>query len=395
MKATRAERIDLGWFRRHVAQDVLPRWLRASPTPEGLFLCHLDRTWKHSGPALGTVVSQSRLLHNMACGYRLTGDNAYLEALEGGLDFLLTHFRDKTHGGWHFACERSGRATDLAKDLYGHAFALFGLSHAFGVTSRDDAREAALHTWQVVVDRFREPSGGFICLLSQDFSAAEPERSQNPVMHLFEALMAAAEHGVGECLLCEAEHIAGFVCGGLLDARGRLPELYDAQWQPLPESEGGRIDVGHQFEWAYLLSHAVEQGVDSAYLPRAEGLLQAGIELGFDPDGGGVRSPVFPDGRACGAEKGWWQQCEALRALVHYIWLRGRMGLVDTLVAQLNFVKRACIDPDLGGWYARPASGDGARDTAKGSVWKVDYHVVAMGMEAARWDGKGVLGSRY
>ena len=80
--ATNAEiREDLEWLRAHLTGSVLPCWLAAAPTPEGLFLPQRDRHWRLCGEPVGTIVSQSRLLYSFSCGCRVLGADGYGDAV--------------------------------------------------------------------------------------------------------------------------------------------------------------------------------------------------------------------------------------------------------------------------------------------------------------------------
>ena len=198
-------------------------------------------------------------------------------------------------------------------------------------------------------------------------------------MHLFEALLALGDLEGMECVHRDARGVSDFVVRRLCrQSDSRLPEVYTLDWEELPEGEGGRLDLGHAFEWAYLLSSAVERGLPEAYLTQADAFLDYGLLLAYDPKDGGIRSPASPDGRRVSSTKGWWEQCEAIRALMHFAILRGRRELLDPLQHVVDFVKHTYVDPDHGGWYASPKSRN------KGSEWKVDYHVVGMCREAIR-----------
>ena len=172
------------------------------------------------------------------------------------------------------------------------------------------------------------------------------------MMHLFEALLAMHD-ATGEATILDdaAEHLA-FMFDRLYDASaGRLPELYTPEWTPLPTSDGGYIDVGHQFEWAYLLSTAVERGLPVSYLDHAAALLDCGLRVGYDPVSGGVYSHASPDGCTVDKTWVWWAQCEAARALLHFALLRGRGDLYDRCERIMSFCLGEMVDDVYGGWY--------------------------------------------
>jgi mannose/cellobiose epimerase-like protein (N-acyl-D-glucosamine 2-epimerase family) len=376
----------LNWFREHLTNDILPRWLTHARTENGLFFPHLGRNWEQRYKDICTLVSQCRLIYNFSVGYRLTGQTEYLEAVNHGADALLRYFRDSEQGGWWYSCNLNGEVLDFQKDLYGHAFAIFGLTHAAIVTDREDLKCEAFDTWETVRSRFRDAHGGFAGKLTRSFAPAPHTPSQNPIMHLFEALLTLDTLDDSGRVRQGGEEVAAFVLNRLIrKSDGILPELFDADWRELSAENGGRIDVGHAFEWAYLLSRAAECNWPQDYLKPAERLLGNGLALGYDATGGGIISPVMPDGRPASPLKGWWEQCEAIRALLHFGVVRGRAEVWEPLEKVIAFARDNFIDEEYGGWFMRPpAAGGGQASFDKGSEWKVDYHVVGMCAEAIR-----------
>jgi mannose/cellobiose epimerase-like protein (N-acyl-D-glucosamine 2-epimerase family) len=376
--------LDLDWFRSHLLDDLLPCWLRACKTQTGLFLPNLDRQWNPMPCEGGTLISQGRLLFNFAAGYRLTGREEYLSAVRAGARFLVEHFRDPEYGGCYWSCAPDGSALESRKDAYGHAFAIFGLAYAFGATGDTTFRDAARDVWAVMKAQFTDRYGGLIPHFTRDFRNPSDSRSQNPVMHSFEALLALAKQAKRRDALKEAERVAAFILSLTRPEDGALPEVYTEDWRPLPVQEGGRIDVGHQFEWAWLLSRGVEMGLPSSFLAHAERLLEAGLRLGYDAENGGIFSPASYDGALMSRAKGWWEQCEAARALLHFTFARGREDLREPLEKTVSFFQKRLIDREYGGWYMCVKPDGAVPNTEKGNVWKVDYHVVGMCLEAIR-----------
>lgn len=381
--------LDLNWFKSHLLDEILPKWL-TSITAQGLFLPHFDRKWQPLHRNFGTLVSQCRLLYNFSQGYALTGNKLYLDAVEGGALFLLDHFRDKKYGGWYWSCGLDGEVKESRKDGYGHAFTLFGLSHAYACTRNPALQEAMLSTWDVLNTRFRDEHGGFYWRMTESFEPAEPTKSQNPTMHLFEALLAASSVGGVDSLIEEARRVGDFVLFRLVRATDRrLPEVYHEDWTELPVDEsavtrGGRLDIGHSFEWAYLTSYALERGLPAYYGSYANSFMLNGLALGFDWESGGIYSPATPTGQITTQRKGWWEQCEAIRALLNFVVVHNRADLIEPLQKMVGFVQNDFVDPEYGGWYYAVGPGITPTELEKGNEWKLDYHVVGMCMEAIR-----------
>ena len=76
-------------------------------------------------------------------------------------------------------------------------------------------------------------------------------------------------------------------------------------------------------------------------------------------------------------------QCEAARTLLHFARLRGRTDLYDLFEGTMVFCLESMVDDVYGGWYIG-AEGAKGRESDKGSHWKVDYHAVALCVEAMR-----------
>jgi len=208
-------------------------------------------------------------------------------------------------------------------------------------------------------------------------------------MHLFEALLSLGTLEGMSLVLDEARETADFVLRRLVRKDdGLLPEWYLQDWSERLEDQGGQIDLGHAFEWAYLLSTSVERGLPEAYLSHAANFLEYGLRFGYDAQDGGIYRFASPGGKVLSQNKRWWPQCEAIRALMHFAILRGNDVLWNPLLKTIHFVQEHFVDGQYGGWYtfiepgASPVNQDAGTD--KGGEWKVDYHVVGMCVEAIR-----------
>jgi cellobiose epimerase len=386
-------RIDAAWFQRMLSGEV-ENWLKAAATPNGFFQVTLDRRWQPVGRQIATLTSQNRQIFVMATGYELTRKPGYLEAMKKGAEFFLASFRDRQYGGLFHSVSPDGKALDERKDSYGTAFAIFGMSHAARVAREPQYGEAALQIWSDMKKNLRDRTGFFKPGTARDYSQTQEPNSQNPMMHLFEALLALHDATGSKEVYAEAEaHANAMFARGegqlFQESGGYLPELYDSAWKPLPTGGSGRIELGHQFEWAFLLSHAVEKGFSRKYLTVGERLLDYGMKVAYDRENGGIFSTSDYDGRRDAGPKGWWHQCELLRALAHYAAVRGRKDLWEPFAQSLDFVKRNFIDAEYGGWYASydPAKPREGRALNKGGAFQVGYHVCGMYVEALRLAG--------
>jgi mannose/cellobiose epimerase-like protein (N-acyl-D-glucosamine 2-epimerase family) len=214
-----SKRIDTEWQRSALIDGHLARWLAVAPTESGLFRTAVDRNWAPKPVQPGDVTGQSRLIYAMAIGYEVTRDKRYLDAAQRGADFLLTRFQDPVHGGFFYRVAPDGKVIADYKNTYGHAFALFALSHLYRVTKEERYRTAALATWQAIDRGLRDTHGGFRDT-QRDFLAGAPaNRSQNPVMHMFEALLALIDATQDPAARAGATSVGNFVVYKLMQGQ--------------------------------------------------------------------------------------------------------------------------------------------------------------------------------
>ncbi|HQR12035.1 MAG TPA: AGE family epimerase/isomerase [Casimicrobiaceae bacterium] len=375
---------DAKWHERALVDGHLAHWLAVAPSETGFLHASVTRAWKPREQKTTDLVTQSRLIYVLLSGYEVTGDTRYLDAARRGADFLLRHFSDPVHGGLFRAVDVDGRVVSDSKHTYGHAFAIFALSHAYRVTRDERYRAAAMATWRAVQANLSDPGGGFRPEAPRDFSVGESgSRTQNPVMHLFEALLALYDATGDPDVLADARSIGDFVVDrlmhGLPDGGAYIAERYDAKWKPLPEDGGGNIELGHQFEWAFLLNSSAERGLPSVYAAVAQRLLDYAIATGYDEQSGGCFNVAYANGKVV-RDKGYWQQSECLRTIMRYASLYGKPEMKRRYEQTLSLVQDELIDAANGGWYFMTRS-DCTRRSCPDEQPDA-YHMTAMHREA-------------
>jgi cellobiose epimerase len=384
------QRIAPEWHRLALVDGLLAHWRNVAPSASGFMPTAVDRQWKVAAEQPGYLTEQARLVYSFIIGYELTRDPRYLDAAERGADFLLIRFRDPVHGGYFTRVSSDGTVVYAAKSTYGHAFALLALSHMFRVTANPRYRDAALLTWSEIDTWLRHPRGGFRGELPRDFSQngqAQALGSQNPIMHLFEALLALHDATHDPVALAGAKGIAEFVVYRLLvgdpDGGAHIPEWYDADWKPLAtRDKGGYTDIGHQFEWSHMLRAAEQRGLVGVYAQTADRLLEFAVKNGYDEIDGGVFTRLYPDG-TLDRSKHYWQQCEALRAFLAAALPGGQPAMWRRYEQTLGLVRAQFIDGTHGGWYPKACERGGCSDAQVEPYHMTGLHHAALSMAAA------------
>jgi len=366
---------NVEWHRKDLNEHV-SRWLAISPMPSGLMQDVFDREWRPPAKRAGDLTMHSRLVYTMLVGYEATRDPRYLDAAKRGTDYLLDTFHDPVNGGFFQVVDLSGKPLGTNKGTYGHAFALLALAHAARVTGDQKYKDAALAAWQDIRRGLREPGGGLRGSAPRDF-AAKPagKHTQNPVMHMFEALLALVDATSDPQVLADTRELGDFVLNqlmvGLPDGGAYIPEWYDERWKPLQDDEG-YIDMGHQFEWSHLLRSAEKLGVSPVYSAVADRLLKFAVAKGYDEQDGGIFNRMSANGNV-DRNKYWWPQAEGMKA---FLAVAQRPEMARRYRETLELVDKEFIDRENGGWLF------GTRETCSHGLCSPrqpdPYHLVSL-----------------
>jgi len=398
--------VDRDWVKNTLVHGLLDYWMKNSIEPNGFIQENLDRKWKPWGTQReASLNGQGRQLYTMAIGYELTKSKDYHDALTRGMDFLMK-MRDEEYGGYY------DRVTPDLKVITENktgcsSFALYSLAHDCRVTGDKKYLDAAMVLFREVRDKMRD--GPFIGSgsYSRDFMkpvtgggpfggggrrgqgapAATPPPGAAPAavrrhginLHMFEALLGLYEATRSEEVWYEITSELRAIERLFDDNLGYLPEGYDENWKPVGNPSG---NAGHLFEWASLLSRAVELGADPKFIKLGSRNLDLGLKSYNDAVGGlgGVNASGQP------TQMLWWPQCEVIKATATYAILHGRSELWPYFHKTLEFVKKEYFDPEDGGWFAayvpgQPRSAQGEKAFYKGSVdgpeWGA-YHQTSM-----------------
>ena len=376
MQSGQDSQIDRAWVRDYLDR-LMVQWQKHSDAPNGVFDPFLDREWRHHRDGPRTLVSQCRLIYTFSRAHEWSGDAAYAELARRGIAALREHWGTKHAGGWAWACDGEGRVQDATLNAYGHAFVILAFATAASVFREDAFRDDALQTWHFMQENLRDEHGGLIWHVSPDGQVLDDDRSQNPLMHSFEALLALAPLDESGTARDAAMGIWRFL-QDRMPAPALLPEWFDPEWQPIATGDKAVIEIGHAYEWAYLLSDAQAIFPDVDLLAPGRQFLHYGLRHGYDANQGGVFSQADYAGQVIGERKGWWEQCEAIRAMQRYVVRHEATEIAEPLEQSIVFARQNFVDDEFGGWYYNPPAAGGVPSLDKGNEWKLDYHVVNM-----------------
>jgi mannose-6-phosphate isomerase len=249
-----------------------------------------------------------RLVYTFSLCHALGGGASCLDAATHGLNVLLGP-ACRPDGGFAHALAPDGSIADAHGDLYDIAFVLLALGGYAAVSGRQDI----LGTADAIGARLdRDPSGGF-----REAGQASGLRLQYPQMHLFEAFQLLARIAPGRGWEARADAIVDLAERRLLQPEGCINEWYDGTWNAAEADGEPERELGHQFEWAWLLyRYGLTSGASraTALADRLYAYGKSVIATAVGASIGPLPNRIDKTGRARDALRPLWPLTELLRA---------------------------------------------------------------------------------
>jgi mannobiose 2-epimerase len=365
-------------LRDHVLTHVLPFWERHSiDRDHGGFITHLARDGTITDSSAKFLVMQTRMIYSFACGFDLGGPADWLKLAGQGVDFLLRHFRDPVHDGWYWSTFRDGRARQVAKRTYGHAFCVLALAEYARVSGERRALAAAVHTWSLISSFLWDAENeGAIEACDRAWRGTDNSHRMGTHLHVLEALLALSTATSDDRFLPPIRSICDLLVTRMVEAHHQCGlEYFSPDWQHDAIRSRNLADYGHNLEAAWLLLRVHQQEDVPAYRDTARQFLDYCLRFGLDRVHGGVFSHGPVGQTASAREKIWWVQCEAMAAFLlgHLVFSDPEYWHAFQQVA--SFCMTHLHDPEHGEWFSSTEEHGAPGRTDKGSGWKAAYHV--------------------
>jgi mannose-1-phosphate guanylyltransferase / mannose-6-phosphate isomerase len=296
------------WYDAWLRDAALPLWAGAGVDPaQGFFQEALTVDGRPHPAARRSRVQARQVFVFATCAKR--GYGASLSSIaRRGFEGLVASY-GRPDGLFINSVNIDGTPLDQGVDIYEQAFALLAMAalHAVDPTAGDLPAQAE-RTLHALQDR-RVVGGGL------RESGAHPYQA-NCHMHLFESSLAWEEAGVASWVALSDE-LAELALGKFIDGEtGVLREFFDSQWRPL-EGEGGLIEPGHHFEWAWLLERWGRARDDRRARDTARRLYANGLR-GVDPERQVAMNALWEDFSIRDGAARLWPQTEHLKATLFF-----------------------------------------------------------------------------
>lgn len=277
-------------------------------------------------------------------GRYLPGGSLALLAAEN----MITRFESADgQPGWVFSIQPNNREINPVRDLYAHAFVLFGLAWVLRLEKRETFIDAVERTIEFLDQYMSDPvNGGFwdSCPRTDGF------RRQNPHMHLFEAFIALYETTGDRRFLNRGRELRDLALNRFLVAEGgALRELFYSDWSVAPAAGQGHVEPGHLFEWSWLLWQYQNASGEDQSDPIMR-MMKMAVINGLDGPSGRIVDQISERGEVIEKSSRSWPHAEALKAMTSIPAFLGGGDAAIAIAILSRLMSLYCPTKLRGGW---------------------------------------------
>jgi mannobiose 2-epimerase len=364
--------------------SILRYWMRSMPDEQqGGFIGRIDGENNPHPDAPKGLVLNCRILWAFSAAWRQTGIWILRPIAARAYEYINAQFVDRDFGGFYWSLHPSGQPLNTRKQVYGQAFALYGISEYYRATGDPAALDQAIALYKLIEEHAADPDQqGYFEAFSRDWSPLEDHRlsekdaneqkTTNTNLHVLEAYTNLFLAWPDAILRRRISLLLQVFTSHIIDAgTGHLGLFFTADWRP----RSTLISYGHDIEAAWLLYTAALAIEDGPLIQQTKALaisMAAAAAEGLDKDGGLWYEKA--DGHLV-REKHWWPQAEAMVGFLYAWRISGDRQWLKRSRAAWDFIKNYLRDPHGNEWYwgvladHTPMPGQD-----KAGFWKCPYH---------------------
>ncbi|MEJ5993807.1 AGE family epimerase/isomerase [Pedobacter sp. Du54] len=328
------------------------------------------------------IVLNSRILWTFSAAFLLKGRLEDLAIAKRAFEYMVDYFYDLPNGGFYWSLSADGKMLAGKKQIYGQAFAIYGLAEYFKATGDEKALELAKETFQLIEKHSFDPLHlGYIEAFDQTWQSLadlrlsdkdlNAEKSMNTHLHIVEAY--ANLYGIWKDeRLAKAIKDLLFVFKKHIIIGSSLSLFFSTAWQPL----SAIVSFGHDIEAAWLLQECAEILADEeeiAFFKSIALQITDATIKGVDGDGG-MYYEYDASTHHLVDEKHWWPQAEAMVGFFNAFQLTGNSEYLTKSIKTWSFIFTKLRDHDNGEWFWGIYRNGTLMDENKGGFWKCPYH---------------------
>lgn len=364
-------------------QNILNYWLKYSfdPKAEG-FYGEVDGQNKPKLKADKGIVLNSRILWTFSNAYIDEKKPEYLKTAKRAFDYIKKYFIDKTYGGVYWSVTDKGQPAETRKLMYGHSFAVYGLSEYYRASGQKPALLLAQEVFNTIIKHgYDTKNGGYIEALGQNWSTiddyilakGDARKSMNTHLHLMECFANLYRVDKSETVRFHLQHSIEIVLDKIIGKDSTRQTLFFTEnWEP--RSKG--ISYGHDIESSWLIQESAEILGNEELTKRAKAkcieMARSACE-GLQADDGMIYE-FDPENASSHSSRDWWVMAEAMVGFYNAYQNTGKIHYLVKSEKSWEFIKKYLIDHENGEWYTGVTADHKITATDKITMWKCPYH---------------------
>lgn len=383
-------------FRQEVKEElfrIMQYWIDHSVDyDKGGFYGEVDgKNIVHPGAPRSVVVT-SRILWTFSAVHQLFPDPRYLALAKRGYEYLIDHFSDKEYGGVYWSVTAEGAPLEKKKQLYGQAFAIYGLSEYYKASKDENALNHAKEIFSKGIKHaYDAGKGGYIEAFARDWSntddyilsQGENRKSMNTHLHLLEAFTNLYSVWKSETARFHLQHSIQLMLDHIIDpSTYRMTLFFKEDWQHTTTT----ISYGHDIEASWLLWEAAEVLGNSKLKSKCKEMSVKMATAASDglADNGAINYEYEPETKHLNDTKQWWPEAEAMVGFYNAYQLSGKVHFLEKSEKVWAYIKQYLIDLINGEWYSIVDGNNKVVSDSKINFWKGPYHNSRSCMEIYR-----------
>ncbi len=333
---------------------------------------------------LGSVM-YARILWSFSAGFQSTQNPLHVEMANRAYQVLIKYFFDKTFGGIYWMVDFNGIPLSDKKQIYGIAFAIYGLTEYYKINSDESVRANAIELYHII-EKYSQDTvkGGYFEAFNRDWTSAtdlrlsakdaNEKKTMNTHLHVLEAYASLYKIWPNQVLKERIKSLLylfkdKFFNSGTL----RFNLFMDEDWIVKSET----VSYGHDIEATWLLYDAAVTIEDDILIEitRELALTITNHMLTDFNDDGSLPYEFEPASNYLVNEKHWWVQAEACVGLLNAWQLSGDTKYLEHFEKNWAFIENHLIDHKNGEWYwGLTESNELMKGQDKAGFWKCPYH---------------------
>lgn len=363
-------------------QKIIPFWIKNIDKNTGCYFPEVSNNLKINLSKPVSVIMLYRYLWSFSSAYLLLNDPKILDVANNIYQFINKYSFDSKNGGVHWSIHTNGEIIDDTKHIYTQAFAIYGLTEYYKITSNQSVLTKALDLFYLIEKNAKNPQGGYFEQFSVDWQKENrnkivPENknftSTNTHLHLLEAYGNLYEVCPNQTIFEACEQLIDTFNKYIITSEGYCRQFFNSNWQETLKV----ISYGHDIEASWLLDKVCNQiNIDnSLFKNNLIKLREYSIKQGID------KSTYIMHENNHVQTYTWWVLAESSIGLLYACQLNNDAKFFELFNNHIKFIQKYFFN-SAGEWYASINEKLEIINTEPiAGFWKGPYHTVRMYIE--------------